>query len=145
MTDEVNTTVTEEQTADKSPSRSPVNGWAFGIILTLAIAVVAVAGIAMATYSKAADAVTVLAAVLGPLSGIGAAAFGVKLSSDSKAEAKAAAESEAATKAGVASAADDLARAALPNGIEVRGGRDAAPEAVTDLDQIQARLRELSQ
>jgi hypothetical protein len=54
--------------------------------LAIAVGIVSLSIVAMFKYSSAADAATVLAVVVGPLAGLGAAAFGIKLGADANAE-----------------------------------------------------------
>jgi len=85
--------------ADSTPSAGP---WT---AITLAIGLAAfvyLTSLVINAYETAAEAVSVLGIVIGPLAGIAAAAFGIKLSADAKSETK-------AVKASVAQIAGDLA------------------------------------
>lgn len=111
------------------------------------VAAIAIAGLGIAAivgltalvidrYEAAADAVSVLTVVVGPLAGVAAAAFGVKLSIDAKNETK-----------DVKKTASDIADDIRNLGAEVGGLRemtDITAATATQLSQIEQRLRRIS-
>lgn len=135
-------------TSETARTTTALNGAAVAIVTVVVLAYTALTIVAMRTYDDAKDVVAVLGVVVGPLAGIAAAAFGIKLSADAKAEAKdAKAEAqEAGTEAvqartetervkhGVRQIADELS----VGGHETRG-MPAAPSDVVE------RLRLLAQ
>lgn len=111
------------------------------VVVAVVLAVTYLATYAMRKYATAAEAATLLAVIVGPLVGLGAAAFGIKLSADAKAE-------TARTKDETADAAAELSKLTTPP----PGGGDDGGRAVTpapalsrqDLDPVIERLRRIS-
>jgi hypothetical protein len=108
-------------------------GWP-GVVVVIIVAVV-IAWITIKTidkYSDSKDVAAVLAVVITPLAGVGAAAFGIKLSADAKAETKRV-KKEARN---IAAKANRLRGGA---GLEVREketGRDPLAEIEDDLRRL---------
>ncbi len=109
-------------------------GWT-GVVVVLIVvgAVVWLTSKAMSTYPNAKDAAAVLAVVISPLVGVGAATFGIKQSAESKAETK-------RVKKEAGGLADKL-KGLIGGGIEVRGG-DANRDP---LAEVEAELRRLAE
>lgn len=133
--------VTSSTTGETNSVRG---GWAFGIISVVTVAIVLIVYWAIATYDTPAEATALVAAVVGPLAGLGAAAFGVQLQATAKQE-TARTKDEANT---LASALDQEldALSAGAGGTAVRGGRDDdgdGRDTVARLDDIRRRLWEL--
>lgn len=117
--------------ADNKP---PTSGIAAVAIVGLGIAaIVGLTAIVINKYETAADAVSVLTVVVGPLAGIAAAAFGVKLSADAKNETK-----DVKQEAGAA--ADEI-RGLMEEG---RGQRLLADTDAATLTNVEQRLRRIS-
>lgn len=113
----------------------PAVGWPSVVIVGIAVvAVVAVVFKAMDKYEEAKDAVALLSGVIGPLAGIAAAAFGIKQSSDAKAETK-------QVKSNARSLADRADRL-RSGGHEVRGVAGGGDDLLAEL---QADLRRLAE
>lgn len=104
------------------------------VVFIVTLAVVAITSKTIDRYTEANDVAVVLAAVISPLAGLGAAVFGVKLSADSKAE-------KNEVKAEASSFADRLADLRGGDGGEgltaQGGGRDDA------LRRLESDLRRL--
>lgn len=123
---------------DKNDTTSSVTG-AHAAVMVLGLGLI-IMTIVLAVISKypAKDAVTVLTAVIGPLVGLGAAAFGVSLQATAKAETaatkeKAAKVSKALDDALTPDSADGTVRNLTATGLDV-----------ARLQRIQADLREIS-
>lgn len=114
-----------------------VSGGAAVAIVALGIAaIVWLTTIVIDKYDTAGDAVSVLSVVIGPLAGVAAAAFGVKLSIDAKKETK-----EVKDEAGAI--ADDVRNLVTDVGSQ-RGLTDAGAPGAETLAQVEQRLRRLS-
>lgn len=117
--------------------QKPAVGWPNVAVVAIAIvAVVVIVFKAMNEYQDSKDVVAVLTAVLGPLAGIAAAAFGIKQSSDAKAETK-------RVKDGARALADKAA--ARGGGHEFRGAADLGGGEAGLLADLQADLRRLAE
>lgn len=111
-------------------------GWpGFAVVLIVTVAVVFIALRTMNKYTEAKDVVAVLGAIVSPLAGIGAAAFGIKLSSDAKAETK-----EVKKKA--SDLADSTRELRGSAAIETRGPDDSTKDLLT---RIEAELRRVAE
>lgn len=121
--------------ADESGSKSL--GWS-GVVV-VAIVTLAVVLLTLKTidrYKDAKDVAAVLAVVISPLAGVGAAAFGIKQSAEAKAETK-------KVKNEAVSVADRVRDAVTGRGEELRGAA-GADEGDLTLRQIEDDLRRLA-
>ncbi len=122
----------------------PLNGWTFATVGVLTIAIVAISWMVIDRFDTAADVVAILAALIGPLAGIGAAAFGVKLSTEAKSQATAATEDRDRVKDATSVLADDLDR--ILDNTRNEAVRDTTGTAAVDvagIERIASRLRDL--
>ncbi len=111
-------------------------GAAVAIVPLGIVAIVWLTTIVIDTYDTAGDAVSVVSVVVGPLAGVAAAAFGMKLSIDAKNETK-----EVKQEAGAV--ADDVRNVVAEMGGQ-RGLTDAGLSAADMLTQVEQRLRRLT-
>jgi methylthioribose-1-phosphate isomerase len=119
-------------------SRSTPGVTGTAAVLVVGIVTIAIAAIVIVTidrYEDSADAVAVLTAVVAPLAGLGAAAFGVRLQISAK-------EQTAKAKGTAQEAADVVAEATRVGAVETRGG-PPAPE-MERMRELEQRLRRLS-
>jgi len=72
--------------ANGTPSPAVTGKAAVAVIALVAMAILIVSVIAIRSFKDAGDVASVMAATVGPLAGLGAAAFGVQLHASAKAE-----------------------------------------------------------
>jgi hypothetical protein len=120
------------------PSKNPL-GWAgVAVVAIVTLGVVFLTIKAIDRYPEAKDVAAVLAVVISPLAGVGAAAFGIKQSADAKAETK-------KVKSQAGSLADRIRDVVTGDGgQEVRAADAGGDGGRLALDQIEAELRRLA-
>lgn len=109
-----------------------LNGAAVAIVLGVALVILLIAYWTINRYAEAADVAAILAAVVGPLAGLGAAAFGIQLQATAKAETR-------ITKEGVKSQADRIRSLRGDNRLAAARG-----PGLQDLGEVEEELRRLA-
>lgn len=113
-------------------------GWAgVAVVAIVTLGVVFLTVKAIGEYEEAKDVVAVLGAVISPLAGVGAAAFGIKQSADAKSETE-------KVKSEAGSLADRVRDVVTGGGQEVRAAGAAGGGGHPTLERIEADLRRLA-